>query len=506
MMKFQGLKTQITLAVVFLLTMGMVLISLVTITLWQRQMIDSEISWFRMTLDLIGSRIAAAEKNNDKAVLDKKKILLPEDSRIMCLQSIGQVEVQDGKSSCKDQPQLGQLLEKVVASGEEQYQFTGSVWGVISFGSRRLIIGVPIQSNGRSYGAVGLVGSLEPVYKNIRRDVQIILAYLLVNVVILSAIGLFRLIKVIVRPVENLVGLADTFDDKEPVFFIGENGANEFSKLSQSLNRMLERINSDNKRLRSSVESLVDANEQLKRNRAEMVRVEKLASVGRLSAGLAHEIGNPLGVISGYLEILESTDLLKEERKQYCRRAGQELDRISNLIRQLLDFSRISSKVVECLSVSQVLGDTIDLIRIRAEKSSIQIIEEYQAVSDMVEINKDGLRQVIVNCLLNAVDGIMEKKDGGNGEITVCTANRYDELKKMTYLVISIADNGAGIETENINKIFDPFFTTKEVGRGTGLGLFVSHTIIENSGGRIWIESQVGKGTEMSIELPTIEH
>jgi signal transduction histidine kinase len=232
-----------------------------------------------------------------------------------------------------------------------------------------------------------------------------------------------------------------------------------------------------------------------------MVRTEKLAAIGRLSAGLAHEIGNPLSIVLGYVDLLRRADLSTEEREVFSKNSQLELDRIKTLIRQLLDFSRSDNLQEHRISVNDLIKQVIGFVGMEKSFARCNIIQQLDAGRDMVIANADSLRQVLLNCLLNAVDSLAGGE--GSGEIVVCTRNSEEELMGGS-LFISLKDNGKGIAAEHLENVFDPFFTTKEPGKGTGLGLFVCHTIIERLGGSITIGNNPygEKGSEVVITLP----
>lgn len=233
-----------------------------------------------------------------------------------------------------------------------------------------------------------------------------------------------------------------------------------------------------------------------------MLRTEKLASIGRLSAGLAHEIGNPLGIIQGYIELLAEKSLSKEDRLLFSKKAVQELTRINTLIRNLLDLSRTpTASTVGPVEIHTLLLELIETVRIRKTTVAINFETFFSAIHTDVTVESDGLRQVFLNCILNSIDAIEEKEDDKEGKIIFSTSNETNDDKKE-YILISLKDNGTGISEEHLETIFDPFFTTKEPGKGTGLGLTVAHNLIEKSGGQLNILSTINQGTTLTVKLP----
>lgn len=263
---------------------------------------------------------------------------------------------------------------------------------------------------------------------------------------------------------------------------------NELNRLSKSLNIMLKRISADKKKLRSTVLSLEDANLELKKAQKEIIRAEKLASVGRLSAGIAHEIGNPIGIVSGYLELLKQDDITESEKKEYIQRTEEEIERINTIIRQLLEVSRPSNSGRTAVAVHELIHDMADVLRVQPLVSNIEISLNLAAEKDTVWADSNQLRQVFLNLIINAADAINSNGHDSGGKLTISTKlkKHTDSVARpaSTYLDISFADDGPGIPQDSLANIFDPFYTTKDPGKGTGLGLSVSFMIVESLGGQ----------------------
>ncbi len=480
-----------------LLVVSMLLISFVIVILWQRQYLRFELEKGTLFLELaIGNVGLENDEHGQPGVSSRVQKLIVDDST-SCLRMKSGEKIYSLIPSCVKNDVLDSLLSQSASSGNKIHKFTGVGWEILTTTSK-LLVAVPVQKDDNAVSAIGMSRDLLPFYQELRSHVKVALIYILINTVILAVVGFFRLSSLFIRPLDRLVKLAESGSDRDGMILFESDDGDEFAKLTRSLNRMIKRIAADNEKLRSSVQSLEKANKELEHNRQEMVRVEKLAAVGRLSAGLAHEIGNPLGIIQGYIGMLGRDEGTGDEKIEYLVRIESELDRINDLMQQLLGFSRFGEKQSHIFSVHQVLSDIIELVRIRGQLKAVRFVERFQAENDLLTANSDSLKQVFLNCFFNSIDAIEEK--GDRGEILVETENRQNNLDE-TVLAVSIIDNGKGIEAENIDKIFDPFFTTKEVGRGTGLGLFVSHTILENLGGRMRAESESGDGTRIIIEL-----
>jgi hypothetical protein len=265
---------------------------------------------------------------------------------------------------------------------------------------------------------------------------------------------------------------------------------------------MFERIERDNRTLRKNVRELELVNAELKAKNDLVVRSEKLATAGRLSAGLAHEIGNPLSIIQGYVELLSRDDVASGEKSQFSERAQQELDRIKRLIKQLLDFAGPMHLKADTVFVNTLICDVVSFVSLNKTSVECSIKTQFLAADDVIVADKDALRQVLINCLFNAVDATDALEDAEREIVIVTSSEQSNTSAPIT--VISIQDNGTGIAEEQLQYLFDPFFTTKEVGRGTGLGLFVCHTIMERLNGTITLSNRIPTGVEVRIALPLL--
>jgi signal transduction histidine kinase len=398
------------------------------------------------------------------------------------------------------QTRLSELAQRVISTGKVQVIGENPAVRFFSMSSRYLFIAIPLDPESAGAGAISLAVPVKPLVNQLVSNQKAVFLYILINVLILTAVGLVRMARAVIRPIERLARLSETYTEDEGLNFMAIKEGNEFRRLSMSLNHMIERIKADKDKLKTTVLSLKAANRQLQDTQQEMVRTEKLASVGRLAAGLAHEIGNPVGIIQGYLDLIRQTDVPDMEKVDYLNRAEKELGRIDGLIRKLLDFSRPGQQSPENISVHHLLTESVDMLNIQSKKERVDIGLQLNAEKDTVFADPDQLSQVFLNCLLNAVDAVTTASTEQRQIMIISELTDSNKLKR--YVRIRIRDNGEGISTANLPKVFDPFFTTKEPGKGTGLGLFVSHTIIENIGGRMRIGKTGETGTEVVIELP----
>jgi signal transduction histidine kinase len=236
--------------------------------------------------------------------------------------------------------------------------------------------------------------------------------------------------------------------------------------------------------------------EEQKERLKKMYRADKLAVIGQLAAGAAHEIRNPLTSIRSTIQYVQK-DIQNPEKRQMVNEILNEVDRINEIIKGMLSFSRQSEPAMEPVDLKFLLEQTLALISNTALNKGISIVFDYKAMDKIITADNAQLKQVFLNIILNAVEAI--EKDG---RIRVLVARKNDEnhTDKNSFYLISIKDNGKGISGENIEKVFDPFFTTKI--EGTGLGLSICYGIIHKHNGEIEINSEYNKGTEVIIKLP----
>ncbi|NOZ02191.1 MAG: HAMP domain-containing protein [Deltaproteobacteria bacterium] len=248
----------------------------------------------------------------------------------------------------------------------------------------------------------------------------------------------------------------------------------EFSNLAMAINKMLS--------------ELVTRQEQLMQSR-------KMAAVGTLTSGIAHELNNPLNNIGLTVEALTDgfDDYPDDEKLRMLEQVYSQVERASATVKNLLDFTRKEQPAFAPLSVKEIVETTARLAGNELKLAGIELDMDVAEGLPLIKGNARSLQQVFLNLFLNAIHAM---PDGGE---LIIRAEAQDD----GFVRIDVGDTGQGIPAENIDKVFDPFFTTKDPGKGTGLGLSVSHSTIEKHGGRITVASEVGKGTRFSVYLPT---
>ncbi|MEW6439748.1 MAG: ATP-binding protein [bacterium] len=237
----------------------------------------------------------------------------------------------------------------------------------------------------------------------------------------------------------------------------------------------------------------IDMERKLQKTQIQLLQAEKMASLGKLAAGVAHQLNNPLGGITLYGQLMLEEYPLVEAAQSDLRRILDDAERCRNTIRELLEFARQTRQEIRLNDVNHALSQTLFLLENQSLFHNIEIVKELDPSLPKVPSDIQQLNHVFMNVILNAAEA-ME----GEGRLRVRTFRSEDDA----HAVIQIADTGPGIAEDVLPHIFEPFFTTKEEGKGTGLGLSLVYGIIENHDGRIQVASEVGKGATFSIYLP----
>ena len=227
-----------------------------------------------------------------------------------------------------------------------------------------------------------------------------------------------------------------------------------------------------------------------------LINTEKLASLGQLAAGVAHELNNPLGTILLYTHLVQRKIKDRTDLTHDLDLLVDEAQRCKKIVGGLLDFARQNRVRMETVNVGELLQHILDASfqASRLQEKGIELIYEDQTPVALADIDRDQMTQVMVNLIKNAV----ESMDGKRGEVRI----RTEELPETGRIHISVADQGCGIPPEDRERIFQPFFTTKSIGKGVGLGLPICYGIVKMHRGTIWYDSVVGSGTTFHIELP----
>jgi two-component system, NtrC family, sensor kinase len=380
-------------------------------------------------------------------------------------------------------------------------------------------------------GVLLAVPRLEPL-----PAVAYVFILLFADIALFLFFGIKLLRRRVLEPLEGMVQGVETVSRGDFTTRLPPGDTAELSRLSTAVNQMAERLITDQQKLAENIKSLNETNRLLTEARDAMIHTEKLASVGRLSAGVAHEVGNPLGAIIGYLSLLGRH--VNTSHRDLLTAAEREANRIDRIVRGLLDFARPRDTVTQTIEMNEVVRDTFELVQMQGHFTLINVQLELSAEDLMLRGNPYQMQQVFVNLFVNAADALADRKDG---RIIVRSVRRpvivraapsparrkedppgidYSHRRRLAatprrpggdpesesgdVIEVSVTDNGPGFPAELLPQIFEPFVTTKEPGKGTGLGLAVCARIIEVMGGTIEAENAVGGGAVFRVVLPAI--
>jgi two-component system NtrC family sensor kinase len=424
------------------------------------------------------------------------------------------VKVDQKAEACVLCHQSDEPLKQIPQSGRARIFTNGD--GDRRLGSMEVIRNEPscytaschVHTQDRSVlGVLDIVYSLDEIDRAIETSTLTIGAFALGFIIVASLSVTFFVHRMVYLPLRDLKAGAERLSSGNLEQLIPVRSGDEFGQLAGSFNTMTLALRNSETELREWGHTLEHKVEEKTREllvaQAEAVHREKLASVGLLAAGIAHELNNPLTGILTFSHLTRKKMPDGSPEAEDMDLVIRETKRCSSIIRRLLDFAREKTPERRFADVNQIIEDTARIIERPAGFRDIQIAMDLDRDLPQIWVDDDLIKQVIMNMLVNAQNAIE-----GEGSITV-RSRRCPEMKRpepgaqpVPMVEISIVDTGCGIPEKDLPRIFDPFFTSKGVGKGTGLGLSVSHGIVKAHDGEIEVESTVGEGSTFRIYLP----
>ncbi len=324
------------------------------------------------------------------------------------------------------------------------------------------------------------VGILEDKFVDMRKRTLLIFMGITLTGMITAFIISYFLSSSILRPIKNLIFASKQLAKGNLEYKVDIKSNDEIKELGKTFNFMVSSIKERDERLRQRAQD-------------EIMKSERLAMVGQLAAGVAHEINNPMGGILMFSRLLLRKAPTEGIIRENLERIEKDAKRCKTIVQGLLDFAREREPKIETFQINNVLEQAINLFENQPLFHNIEIVRQYQPDLPLTSADPSQIQQVFVNIIKNAADAM-------NGEGVLTLRTQLDETSDN--IEISFIDTGIGISPEQLYHIFEPFFTTKEVGDGTGLGLSVSYGIIQRHGGTIKVSSQVGEGSTFIVKLP----
>ncbi len=440
----------------------------------------------RETADAVDKRLAEAWRQGGT------------DSLLAAMQSLA---LQDSKHQARwvwfEQTQVSPrdsqmtIIEQQVTSG------SGTVSRTVTDnqGKRHLQTYYPIELGDSPRGGLEITGSLESLDAEARETMVTALVSLGAMAIVCLGLVYFAGVRWVARPLDRLIVKTERIgsgDFSDPLLV---HGNDELSQLARALNDMSAKLAEQQQRIHEESAERLATLEQLR-------HADRLKTVGRLAAGLAHELGTPLNVMSGRAGLIASGKLSVDEITNSAKTIKAEADRVTTIIRQLLDFARPSKSQRMSLDIGELLSQTIGLIEPLAEKRNVQI-ELVPSPKLTVLADRSQMQQVFTNLLVNAAQSMP-----AGGTVTASVNARRakppgnERADELNCVAVAIRDQGTGIRPEDREAIFEPFFTTKDVGEGTGLGLSIAYGIVQEHGGWIELESEPQRGSCFTVFLP----
>jgi signal transduction histidine kinase len=402
----------------------------------------------------------------------------------------------DEQASPLERPRTRQLANSI-PFGE-----TVSIVGESDEGQRSLFTYVPVELPTHRRGALEFAESLAPLERQMWRDVLLTLG--LIGLLALASIVTAYVtgINWVARPLEKLIAKTERIGLGDFATPLELKSRDELGALARSLNQMCERLERQQSDLAREAEQRLMMLDQLR-------HADRLKTVGRLAAGVGHELGTPLNVIAGRASLIAQGRLAADEVQSSARVIKDEADRVTGIVRQLLDFARRRPPQRTSLNLIPLLSRTVELLQPMAERTSVRLCFQKPPERDgsspcQVRADANQLQQVFTNIIVNAIQAMPQ---GGTVRIelssaTIPSRTTPDAARPERHWMVSVIDHGTGIAAEHLEQVFEPFFTTKDVNEGTGLGLSIAYGIVHEHQGWIDVTSRPGDGSRFDVFLP----
>jgi len=330
-------------------------------------------------------------------------------------------------------------------------------------------------------------------------------------IAVFTAFGATVLRGTVVTPLQRLVSGVRAVGGGSLDARVPEVGVRETAEVARAFNQMAEALSSRTEALEKAVADLRESNRSLRTARDGLDRAERLAAVGRLASGVAHEVGNPMGALLAFLDLVKREPGLSDAGRALVDKAAGQGERVRLILRELLDFSRPARGEPEALDLARLAEETVDLVRAQRRYAGVTLDVEAAPETPLAFADRGGVSQVLLNLVMNAADAV-RAQGGGRVHVRVGAAAEHTragepasaaaERRRFDAVELRVEDDGPGIAAEDRERIFDPFFTTKDPGEGTGLGLSNALRIAEQLGGRLDLDPEVARGAAFVLRLP----
>lgn len=495
-----GLRTEIVVNIALLMGAALLFTGFLLVKLAERELLAQRVASVTGVMEIL-ARAALREpaEESDTALLASVFSMvqgLPAGSAVQGWRAVGRelnplAEYGQGAGFERQE----ETLRQARFSGETmtQVHYSSNWFPGASSPESHVVVTAPILRHGDFVGALQARFSLSDVRLRVFTAQKLMLLYTLLYGAVLVLFGVYFLSRTVVRPVLRLQEMSQRITAGDLAQSVPVEGPREIADLAGSFNGMTAALRQSDQERQAHIRTLQQTNEELRQTQNELIRSEKMASVGHLAAGMAHEIGNPLGAIVGYLEFLKG-ESIPDRENEIISRALAEAGRIDCLVRELLDYAAPSGREPQSFDPLTALVEARDLLLHQGAFDDLQLDDRLPSSLPATVMVRHQLVQVFINLLLNARDA-----SPAAGVIRLAAGEEGAQLR------LSVADAGPGIAPEILAHIFDPFYTTKAPGKGRGLGLALCHRVVGEAGGRIEVRSEPGRGSEFTVWLKKAE-
>lgn len=364
-------------------------------------------------------------------------------------------------------------------------------------GSGALCAYVPVRAPNGRLGAIEVVDSLRREQEYVRRSIVNAAASALIMVALCALMSYLLGYVLIGQPVRQLVEQAQAIGGGNLGRRLGVAASDELGALAREMDQMSAHLLLARQQLEQETNTRISAIEQLR-------HADRLTTVGTLASGVAHELGTPINVVAGYSQLIREDSEASARVKENAQIIARQCQKMTQIIRQLLDFSRRGGQPAARTDARALAQDTLAMVAPLVRKQGVMARLEDASDDTCVDVPYHQLQQALINLVINSLQAM---PDGGDLQISVGRARAVHPGKNAPpadHVVLSVKDTGTGMSPEVAERVFEPFFTTKEVGQGTGLGLSVTYGIVEDHGGWVVVQSEVGRGACFTIYLPAV--
>ena len=389
-------------------------------------------------------------------------------------------------SALLDDASFARLERGELVQREERVAEHGGKWAADDTAEPWLVTAVPVHTSSSRAGALELAESLAPNRAYLHTTLESLVLSLLAVIAVCTLVVLLSSFWLVGRPMGLLVARARSIGAGNLKDHLDLKQRDEIGELGREMDAMCDRLANARQELEHETSARIATLEQLR-------HADRLTTVGRLAAGIAHELGTPLNVVSGRAKMIARGNANPEQSVEYARIVAEQADRMAKIIRELLDFARRKEPHKKPADVGAIAARTVSLLSPLAKKRGVSLKLGTEA-SAQASVDEGQLQQALTNLVVNAIHASPPQ-----GCVEVSLEREDAEI------ALRVSDRGSGMPPEVREQIFEPFFTTKPVGEGTGLGLSVTRDIVLEHGGRITVESTIGEGTTFAIHLPLSE-